>query len=109
MFGNTSLGNWGILLSIDAQQEEAMPDLKHIFHDHPAKVGESYFEHMAFAFRFAARLFRAAAAAAVHGVVPCLHETTASSEVLAMNDEIRARRALMVAQRHSELKAPQRG
>ena len=69
--------------------------LKTIFHDHPAKVGESYFEHMAFAFGFSARLFRAAFAALVHGVVPCLHETTASTEVLAMNDEIRARRAVM--------------
>jgi len=72
-----------------------MTTLKHMFYDHPAKVGESYFEHMAFAFGFAARLFRAAFAAFVHGVVPALHETTASSEVLAMNDEIRARRALM--------------
>jgi hypothetical protein len=72
-----------------------MPKLQQIFHDHPAKVGESYFEHMAFAFRFGARLLRAAMAAFVHGVVPCLHETTASSAVLAMNDEIRSRRAAM--------------
>ena len=68
-----------------------------IFREHPAKVGESYFEHMAFAFGFAARLLRAAAAAFVHGLVPCLHETTASSEILAMSDEIRARRAQMAA------------
>lgn len=72
-----------------------MTTLKHMFQDHPAKVGEGYFEHMAFAFGFSARLFGAAFAAFVHGVVPALHETTASSEVLAMNDEIRARRALM--------------
>ena len=72
-----------------------MPNLKEIFHDHPARVGESYVEHMFFALGFAARLFRAAFAALVHGVVPCLHETTASTEVLAMHDEIRARRALM--------------
>jgi Family of unknown function (DUF6356) len=74
-----------------------MPALKQIFLDHPAKVEETYFEHMIFAFRFSGRLFRAAFAALVHGVVPCLHETTASSEVLAMNDEIRARRALVAA------------
>jgi Family of unknown function (DUF6356) len=74
-----------------------MPVLKQIFLDHPAKVEETYFEHMIFAFGFSWRLFRAALAALVHGVVPCLHETTASSEVLAMNDEIRARRALMGA------------
>jgi hypothetical protein len=72
-----------------------MTMLKHMFHDHPAKVGESYFEHMAFAFGFAARLFKAGFAAFVHGVVPCLHETTASAEVMAIHDEIRARRALM--------------
>lgn len=72
-----------------------MTTLKHMFHDHPAKVGESYFEHMVFAFGFAARLFKAGFAAFVHGVVPCLHETTASSEVMEINDEIRARRALM--------------
>lgn len=72
-----------------------MSILKQVFHDHPAKVGEGYFDHMAFAFGFSARLFRAAIAAFVHGVVPCLHETTASSEVMAMHTEIRDRRARM--------------
>lgn len=79
-----------------------MTVLKQVFQAHPAKVGESYLEHMAFAFRFSGRLFRAAAAAFVHGVVPCLHETTASSEVLAMNDEIRERRALMASRPASQ-------
>lgn len=74
-----------------------MPNLKAMFCEHPAKVGESYTEHMIFALGFSLRLFRAAGAALVHGIVPCLHQTTASSEVLAMNDEIRARRALMAA------------
>jgi uncharacterized protein DUF6356 len=69
--------------------------LKRLFHDHPAKAGESYFEHMAFAFGFSWRLFRAGVAAFVHGIFPACCETTASSEVLAMNDEIRARRALV--------------
>lgn len=69
--------------------------LSRLFHDHPAKVGESYFEHMAFAFGFSFRLFRAAAAALLHGVVPACCETTASSAVLAMNEEISRRRAQM--------------
>lgn len=69
--------------------------LNHLFHDHPAKVGESYFEHMAFAFGFSWRLVRAALAAFAHGILPACCETTASSEVLAMNDEIRARQALV--------------
>jgi hypothetical protein len=76
-----------------------MSVMKHVFHDHPAKVGESYFQHMVFALGFSWRLFRAAFAALVHGVVPCLHETTASSEVLAMNDEIRGRRSAMARDR----------
>ncbi len=66
-----------------------------IFNDHPAAVGESYLEHMAFALCFSGRLFRAAAAALVHGVVPSLCETTASTTILAMTDEIRHRRAEM--------------
>ncbi len=74
-----------------------MQNLSRLFTDHPAKVGESYVEHMAFAFGFSFRLFRAAFAALIHGVVPGVCETTASTQVLAMNDEIRARRAAMAA------------
>lgn len=69
--------------------------LKRLFHDHPAKAGESYFEHMAFALGFSWRLVRAGLAAFAHGMFPACCETTASSEVLAMNEEIRARRALV--------------
>lgn len=50
---------------------------------------------MAFAFRFSARLMRASLAAFVHGIVPELYETTASTAVLAMSDELRARRAVL--------------
>jgi hypothetical protein len=79
-----------------AKRETTM--LRRMFQDHPAKVGEGYIEHMVFAFGFSARLFRAAFAALVHGVVPCLHETTASSAVLDMGNELRARRASMAAE-----------
>jgi hypothetical protein len=74
-----------------------MKTLHETFLAHPEAVGESYFEHMAFAFRFSGRLFKAALAAFVHGVVPAACETTASATVLAMNEEIRARRALMAS------------
>ncbi|MBF9036338.1 hypothetical protein HKCCE2091_19025 [Rhodobacterales bacterium HKCCE2091] len=49
-----------------------------VFLDHPRKVDESYLEHAAFAARFSGRLFLAAMAAAVHAVIPCLFEKTAS-------------------------------
>lgn len=76
-----------------------MAGFKEMFHDHPAAIGESYGEHMGFAFGFGWRLMKAALAAFVHGLVPGLCETTASSAVLGMNDEIRARRAAMGAGR----------
>ena len=72
-----------------------MPSMSKLFTDHPQAVNESYFEHMAFALKFSGRLFRAALAAFAHGFVPGICETTASSAILAMNDEIRARRAQM--------------
>ena len=52
--------------------------IRQIFLSHPASVDESYAQHAAFAGRFAGRLFLAAGAAAVHAVIPCLFEKTAS-------------------------------
>ncbi|MFD2056694.1 DUF6356 family protein [Mesorhizobium calcicola] len=52
--------------------------LAKIFTSHPAKVGETYFGHMAFAAWFSSRLLMAAAAALVHAFLPFLFETTAS-------------------------------
>ncbi|MBZ9744110.1 DUF6356 family protein [Mesorhizobium sp. CO1-1-7] len=49
-----------------------------IFTSHPAKVGETYFSHMAFAAWFSSRLLMAAGAAFVHAFLPFLFETTAS-------------------------------
>lgn len=46
--------------------------------DHPASVDETYFEHLAFAARFASVLFAAGAAALVHAVLPFLFQRTAS-------------------------------
>ncbi|MFQ6548996.1 DUF6356 family protein [Aestuariibius sp. 2305UL40-4] len=56
------------------------------FTAHPQKVGESYWQHFGFAMRFSFRLLRAAAAAALHALIPALCETTASREVRALND-----------------------
>ena len=72
-----------------------MSTVSKLFMAHPAAIGEGYFEHMKFALRFSGRLFRAGFAAFAHGLVPAVCETTASEAVLAMNEEIRARRKLM--------------
>ena len=49
-----------------------------LFTAHPQSVDESYFEHMAFAGKFAALLFAAAFCALVHAILPFLFERTAS-------------------------------
>jgi len=61
--------------------------------EHPAKVDETYFEHMLFAARMSARLAKAAAAAMLHAIVPGCCETTASREICAMHKEITERNA----------------
>ncbi|WP_299030328.1 DUF6356 family protein [uncultured Sulfitobacter sp.] len=53
--------------------------INRIFLDHPAKVDETFFQHMAFASKFAGKLFLAAGAALVHAIIPCLFEKTAST------------------------------
>ena len=54
------------------------------FTAHPASVGETYGEHFRFASRFSFRLLAAGLAAAVHAVVPCLFEKTASRMIAEM-------------------------
>ena len=55
-----------------------------VFLDHPASVEEDYFEHMAFAGKFARSLFLAGAAALIHAIIPCLFEKTASNLIRSM-------------------------
>lgn len=55
-----------------------MQTLPRLFNDHPASVGESYGEHMAFALKFSLRLFGAGFAALIHAALPFLFEKTAS-------------------------------
>jgi hypothetical protein len=59
------------------------------FTSHPAAVGESYLQHMRFAFRFGFRMLTGGAAAVVHSVFPFLCVTTASR----INDELVEMRA----------------
>ena len=59
-----------------------------VFTEHPASVGETYFEHQRRAFRVARRLLVASAAAVVHALVPALFTTQASDTVAEIHDEI---------------------
>ena len=57
-----------------------------VFLDHPAKVGESFFEHMLFAMKFSGLLFAAAGAALVHAIIPCMFEKTASTIIARLHE-----------------------
>ncbi len=54
------------------------------FTEHPASVGESYWQHLAFALGFAIKLILAGLAALVHAVLPFLFKTTASRLIAEM-------------------------
>ena len=49
-----------------------------LFLNHPNSVDETYLEHAQFAAGFSAQLFLAAMAAAIHAIIPCMFEKTAS-------------------------------
>ena len=66
--------------------------LQRLFIDHPASVGESYGEHLRASLRTAGRLAVAAAACALHALVPGLCKTTGSTAILALHAEVVPRR-----------------
>ena len=61
----------------DQSQPSRQNLLDRWFFDHPATVGESYFQHMRFAIGFAFWLVVAGLAALVHAIFPAMCETTA--------------------------------
>ena len=58
------------------------------FTEHPAAVGETYFQHMGASASFGARMLMAAGAAFVHAVFPFLCVRTGSSIVTALHDRM---------------------
>jgi len=54
------------------------------FTEHPASVGETYLQHMCFAFRFGLRMLTGGLAAVIHSVFPFVCVTTASR----INDQL---------------------
>jgi len=65
------------------------------FTEHPASVGETYWQHLAVALSFAGALFGAAFAALVHAFFPACFEKTASLKITCLHDRI-------VSNRHNQ-------
>ncbi|MEM9135192.1 MAG: DUF6356 family protein [Actinomycetota bacterium] len=64
--------------------------IRNRFTDHPAQVGETYFEHQKVALRYSRQLFVASMQAAVHSVLPWCCCTSASDRIHEMHGEITA-------------------
>jgi len=73
-----------------------MRKLTSLFCDHPATVGENYFQHMAHSLSYAGRLFLGALACVVHAIFPFLCVKTGSNTIRTLNGR-------MIANRNSSL------
>jgi hypothetical protein len=63
-----------------------------LFTDHPASVGESYFQHFGVASRFGAKMILGGLGALVHAFVPALCKTSGSRTVDGLHAEMVAKR-----------------
>lgn len=71
-------------------------DIRHLFTDHPASVGETYFQHLCTATGFAARMFIGAIACFLHALLPFAFRHTGSDCISSLHEEMiqnRRRRA----------------
>ena len=55
--------------------------MKHLFLEHPASVGESYWQHMGQALRFGTLLCLTGIACLLHGLLPFLFKDTGSNNI----------------------------
>ncbi len=73
-------------------------DLQRIFTEHPASVGESYWQHLVRAWSFGGRMVLAGLACMVHSLLPFTFVRTGSQAVEELNMQMQAvkRRAVAV-------------
>lgn len=67
--------------------------LRSLFTDHPASVGETYLQHMGVALGFGGRMILAGAACLIHAILPFLFTKTGSEAISTLHDR-------MIAHRH---------
>lgn len=64
-----------------------------LFTDHPAEVGESYSEHMAYASSVGGRMILAGLACMIHGILPFLFKTNGSTAVARLHNLMMEKRS----------------
>jgi len=62
--------------------------LKRAFTEHPASVGETYFQHMGMAFSFGAKMVFAGFACLLHGLFPFLFKRTGKQCIETLHDRM---------------------
>ena len=73
--------------------------LRRLFLNHPASVGETYFEHFGVATGFGARMIAGGVGAVIHGILPFACQTTGSTTIAALHAKmVRKRTATRDAQ-----------
>ena len=66
--------------------------LMRLFTEHPASVGETYFEHVGVAFSFSMKMLFGAMVCLVHAVLPFLFVKTGSELITELHDRMVANR-----------------
>ena len=61
--------------------------------DHPASVGQTYFEHFKFAVKVSTSLLKAFSACLIHAIYPPVHKNTASATIAELHNRIEQRKA----------------
>lgn len=61
---------------------------KKIFFDHPAEIGEGYFEHQKNAFKISIKLLKLSLIVTIHAIFPCLFTDTGSENIKKLNNKL---------------------
>jgi hypothetical protein len=62
--------------------------IKRAFTEHPASVGESYFQHMGMAFSFSTKMVLSGLACFIHGIFPFLFVCTGRRAIEDLHDRM---------------------
>ncbi|MEM9495716.1 MAG: DUF6356 family protein [Pseudomonadota bacterium] len=80
--------------------------LKRAFTEHPASVGETYFQHMGMAFGFGSKMVVSGLACLLHGVFPFLFTTTGKDCIKTLHDRMVVNRSRIPTQDLATLSRP---
>jgi hypothetical protein len=91
---NYRLGNeWKFSDQENASRKRTEPVILRLFTEHPASVGESYQEHLKFAFGFGGCMLIAGTACCIHGILPFLFGSTGSRAIHKLHGVLLAKRS----------------